>query len=182
MDGPAEAEWEAADELMATVPATLPGLFAELSIYGAMKRKGDDAATFDKNLPDLIASLGKAAKSLARKSTAYIPSAARPSFDPMFGLIDAHRKAFETWSAALYELERLGKVEGFGGDDGFTETPCVAAHDTFMAVAEGAVTTLPGLRAKAAGARGSDARGLSACRSRPAEGFAASMENISAMT
>jgi hypothetical protein len=107
-----------------------------------MKRKGDDAATFDKNLPDLIASLGK---SLARKSTAYIPSAARPSFDPMFGLIDAHRKAFETWSAALYELERLGKVEGFGGDDGFTETPCVAAHDT-----SGAVTTLPGLRAKAA--------------------------------
>jgi hypothetical protein len=36
MDGPAEAEWEAADELMATVPATLPGLFAELSFYGAI--------------------------------------------------------------------------------------------------------------------------------------------------
>ncbi|MEH2468851.1 hypothetical protein V1281_001893 [Nitrobacteraceae bacterium AZCC 2161] len=73
------------------------------------------------------------------------------STDPMFGLIEAHRKAHAAWEASLDELERLEKIHGYGADglSAVTEEPCRSAHDAFIALADGAATTLPGLRAKA---------------------------------
>jgi hypothetical protein len=106
MNGPAEAEWEAADELAGVVPTSLPGLLAMLTyVNGAMTAK-DGIATFDeKNMPTLFGSLAKAAKSLARQAPADNRPAAKPSSDPMFGLIDAHRKADAAHTAALAELD-----------------------------------------------------------------------------
>jgi hypothetical protein len=69
---PGEAEWDAADELTKTVPTTLPGLLAVVAyVYEAREAKGDIIATFDENnWQTLLASLAKAAKSLAKNTAA----------------------------------------------------------------------------------------------------------------
>jgi hypothetical protein len=57
------------------------------------------------------------------------PAAGIPTSDPVFGLIDAHRKAEAAHLAAIKELDRLDRNPGFK-DWGITEQPC---HDEFAA-------------------------------------------------
>jgi hypothetical protein len=47
----------------------------------------------------------------------------KTSIDPVFSLIDAHRKAQAAWSASLDELARLEKMQDCV-DDSFTDAPC----------------------------------------------------------
>ena len=191
MSGPAEAEWQAADELADVVPTSLPGLFAILTYVNRAMNAKDGIATVDEqNMTTLFGSLAKAARSLARQSArADSQPAPKASTDPMFGLIDAHRKALATWKASLDELDHLEEMNSYGPvDDSFVEGACSASHDTFMAVVGGAASTLPGLRAKAAYlqeiARSKDEAWVLVdyddVATSMVEGFAASMENISA--
>jgi hypothetical protein len=188
MNEPAEAEWEAADELAEVVPTSLPGLLTMLTYVNGAMTAEDGIATFDENnMTTLFGSLGKAAKALARPPVAK-PATAKPSSDPMFGLIDAHRKADEAYGSSLRELERLEKIHDHV-DDTFTDGPGRAAHSAFLAVAGGAAITLPGLRAKIAYlqeiAGGREAWMLEQydyVATRMVEGFAASIENVLATT
>jgi hypothetical protein len=74
------------------------------------------------------------------------PEAGIPTSDPVFGLIEAHRKAEVRWVASLQELERLEKA-GVNGSD-VDEQPCHDAFKAFDAVVIVGATTLPGLVAK----------------------------------
>src|SRR5260221_629755 len=69
MDGPAGAEWEAADQLTETVPTSLPGLFAVLIYINKAMTTGDEhcAASFDEhNMPALLESLAAGAAALVQ--------------------------------------------------------------------------------------------------------------------
>jgi hypothetical protein len=78
------------------------------------------------------------------------PAIAGPAtlHDPVFGLIEAHRKAEVRWAASLQELERLEKA-GVNGSD-VDEQPCHDASKAFDAVVIVGATTLPGILAKLA--------------------------------
>jgi hypothetical protein len=83
--------------------------------------------------------------------------------DPVFGLIDAHRKAEAAHLAAIKELDRLDKTPGFKDWD-VTEQPCRDEFNAFDVLLAAAATTLPGILAKLAlpsrhrGARSMDVR------------------------
>ncbi len=64
--------------------------------------------------------------------------------DPIFGAIDAHRKASAAHMAAIDEAERLGLHDW----SSITEKPCDDENDAFKVLVEAAATTLPGLLAK----------------------------------
>ena len=69
--------------------------------------------------------------------------------DPMFGMIEAHRKADRDHEAALDEQERL---EWIGDDaaDSAAEASCHAAFKAFDALLSAAATTVPGVLAQLA--------------------------------
>jgi hypothetical protein len=69
--------------------------------------------------------------------------------DPMFGMIEAHRKADRDHEAALDEQERL---EWIGDDaaDSAAEASCHAAFKAFDALLSAAATTVPGILAQLA--------------------------------
>jgi hypothetical protein len=75
------------------------------------------------------------------------PSPAIAGHDPVFGLIEAHRKAGSLHLAAIKELDRLDRIPGFK-DWGVTERPCHDEFEAFDALLAAAATTLPGLVAK----------------------------------
>jgi hypothetical protein len=104
--------------------------------------------------------------------------------DPVFGLIEAHRKAEVRWSASLQELERLEKA-GVNGSD-VDEQPCHDASKALDAVVIVGATTLPGILAKLAYLQNiaeHDAWMLNRKGSaiRLLEGFAASIANVLAV-
>jgi hypothetical protein len=73
--------------------------------------------------------------------------AAAPAVDPVFDLIDIHRKAHAAHLAAIKEADRLEGMHGGSWSD-ITEQPCNDENDAFEALLAAAATTLPGLLAK----------------------------------
>ncbi len=67
--------------------------------------------------------------------------------DPVFDLIEAHRKANAAHYAAIRELDRLEKIDGFT-DWGITQKPCDDENDAFDSLVEAVAATLPGIFAK----------------------------------
>jgi hypothetical protein len=112
--------------------------------------------------------------------------AGTPTSDPVFGLIEAHRKAEVRWVASIQELERLEKA-GVNGSD-VDEQPCHDAYEAFDAVVIVGAITLPGLVAKLFYLQDIASREPWMLNDRPdgaillLEGFAASLANISAVT
>jgi hypothetical protein len=78
-----------------------------------------------------------------------VPHVSPALHDPVFGLIEAHRKAEATHLAAIKELDQLDKTPGFK-DWGITEQPCHDEFNAFDALLAAAATTLPGILAKLA--------------------------------
>jgi hypothetical protein len=90
----------------------------------------------------------------AAMATSEVPHAViipRHRRDPVFGLIEAHRKADAAHLAAIKELDRLEKIHGFGGGHGaITQKPCDDENDAFEILVGAAANTVPGLLAKLA--------------------------------
>ena len=117
------------------------------------------------------------------------PAAAEPAAlqDPVFGLIDAHRKADRDHEAALDEQERLERIGDHLSADLAGEASCHAAFkafDVLLAAAAAAATTLPGIVAKLAYLQDIANRDAWMFTDRPdaaihlLEGFAASIANV----
>jgi hypothetical protein len=109
------------------------------------------------------------------------PAAAVAGHDPLFGLIEAHRKANAAHLAAIKELSRLEKIHGFGGDWDITQKPCDDENDAFEILVGAAATTVPGLLAKLAYLQDLEEWMLDECEGtaiRQIEGFVASIANV----
>ena len=70
--------------------------------------------------------------------------------DPVFGLIEAHRKADRDHEAALDEQDRLERIGDDAAADPAGEASCHAAFKAFDLLLAAAATTLPGIVAKLA--------------------------------
>jgi hypothetical protein len=70
--------------------------------------------------------------------------AAAPAVDPVFDLIEIHRKAHAAHYAAIHELGRLEEA-GDRNSGWITEQPCHDENDAFDELVAAAATTLPGL-------------------------------------
>jgi hypothetical protein len=82
-------------------------------------------------------------------ATAITTSTAAPAIDPIFDLIEAHRKAGRDHVVALVEQERLERI-GDKAADLAGEAPCHAEFKAFDVLLAAAATTLPGILAKLA--------------------------------
>ena len=117
-----------------------------------------------------------------------VPAIAEPTalHDPMFGLIEAHRKAGRDHEAALVEQERLERI-GDKAADWAGEAPCHAEFKAFDVLLAAAATTLPGILAKLAYLQDVAERDVWMFDDRTGsatlllEGFAASIANVSAV-
>src|SRR5450631_1675084 len=75
----------------------------------------------------------------------------RPSSpDPVFGLIEAHRKAHAAHVASLELQNRFERRYGIGHGSWISTQPCHDEDDAFVAMVEAPATSLPGLSAKLA--------------------------------
>jgi hypothetical protein len=75
----------------------------------------------------------------------------RPSTpDPVFGLIEAHRKAHAAHVASLELQNRFERRYGSGHGSWISTQPCHAEDDAFEAFVAAPATTIQGLRAKMA--------------------------------
>jgi hypothetical protein len=107
--------------------------------------------------------------------------------DPVFGLIETHRKADRDFDAALDEQSRLERIGDEAAADLVGEAPCHAAFDAFDALLAAGATTLPGLVAKLAYLQDIAERDAwmfddrTGCARRLIEGFAASIANVMAV-
>jgi hypothetical protein len=70
--------------------------------------------------------------------------------DPMFGMIEAHRKADRDHEAALDEQDRLERIGDDAAADLAAEASCHAAFKAFDALLSAAATTVPGILAQLA--------------------------------
>jgi hypothetical protein len=70
--------------------------------------------------------------------------------DPVFGLIEAHRKADRDFDAALDEQNRLEQIGDDAAADLVGEAPCHAAFNAFDVLLAAPAATLPGMLAKLA--------------------------------
>jgi hypothetical protein len=70
--------------------------------------------------------------------------------DPVFGLIEVHRKADRDHEAALDEQDRLERIGDHAAADLVGEAPCHAAFIAFDMLLAATATTLPGIVAKLA--------------------------------
>jgi hypothetical protein len=104
--------------------------------------------------------------------------------DPVFGLIEAHRKAGCDHEAALVEQARLEQIGDNAAAWLVSEAPCHAEFNAFDALLSAAATTVPGIVAQLAylqdiaerdGWRFSDREDSATML---LEGFAASIANI----
>jgi len=106
--------------------------------------------------------------------------------DPMFGMIEAHRKADRDFDAALDEQERLERI-GDEAADWVSEAPCHAAFKAFDALLSAAATTVPGILAQLAYLQEIAKRDAWMLNDRAdsaprlIEGFAASIANVRAV-
>src|SRR5258708_5191249 len=95
----------------------------------------------------LVQAVGVAAGGAALGAGLPLPAPAAAAVDPIFAVIDKHKKAHAGHWAAIDELARMEKVDGFT-DWGITEKPCHDENDAFDILLGAAATTLPGLLAK----------------------------------
>jgi hypothetical protein len=113
-----------------------------------------------------------------------VPRHSRP--DPVFGLIEAHRKAGRDHEAALDKQERLERI-GDEAADWIGEASCHAAFNAFDVLLAAPAATLPGILAKLAYLQDIAKREAWMFNDRPGsailliESFAASIPNISAV-
>jgi hypothetical protein len=113
------------------------------------------------------------------------PRHSRP--DPVFALIEAHRKADRDFDAALDEQARLERIGDEEGADLVGEAPCHAAFNAFDVLLAAPATTLPGIVAKLAYLQGIAHRNAWMLTDRDnaaillLEGFAASIANVMAV-
>ena len=104
--------------------------------------------------------------------------------DPVFGLIDAHRKADRDHEAALDEQDRLEQIGDHAAADLAGEASCHAAFKAFDALLAAPATTFPGIRAKLSYLQDIAHRDAWMFTDRPdaaihlLEGFAASVANV----
>ena len=104
--------------------------------------------------------------------------------DPMFGMIEAHRKADRDHEAALDEQERLEQIGDHAAADLAGDASCHAAFKAFDVLLTAAATTLPGIVAKLAYLQDIAHRDAWMFTDRPdaaillLEGFAASVANV----
>jgi len=75
------------------------------------------------------------------------PAPAIAGHDPVFGLIEAHRKAGRDHDAALVEQERLERI-GDKAADWVGEAPCHAEFEAFDVLLSAAASTVPGILAQ----------------------------------
>jgi hypothetical protein len=114
-----------------------------------------------------------------------VPSIA-PSADPVFGLIEAHRKADRDFDAALDEQARLERIDDKDADS-VSEAPCHAAFNAFDVLLAAPAVTLPGIIAKLAYLQDIAKRDAWMFNDRPGsailliESFAASIANVMAV-
>jgi len=71
-----------------------------------------------------------------------------PAIDPMFDLIEAHRKAHAAHMASLELQNRFERRYGAGQGSWISTKPCHDENEAFEALIAAAATTLPGLLAK----------------------------------
>jgi hypothetical protein len=108
--------------------------------------------------------------------------------DPVFGLIEAHRKADRDFEAALDEQNRLELIGDEAAADLVGEAPCHAAFKAFDALLSAAATTVPGIVAQLAYLQEIAERNAWMFNDREdsaprlLKGFAASIANVLAVT
>jgi hypothetical protein len=114
-----------------------------------------------------------------------IPTSAAPATDPVFKLIETHRKAHAAHMASLKLQSRFERKYGIGRGGWISERPCHDEDDAFCALITAPAITLDGLFAKLAYLQdlGSEFEtewmvNERACPSVLAESFAASLKNI----
>ncbi len=73
--------------------------------------------------------------------------AAGPAIDPVFDLIEDHRKAHAAPMASLKLQSRFERRFGIGAGSWISEKPCHEEHDVFEEMVATPATTLPGLMA-----------------------------------
>jgi len=116
------------------------------------------------------------------------PATAAALHDPVFGLIEAHRKADRDFDDALDEQNRLERIGDWAAGDLVGEAPCHAAFNAFDVLLAAPAATLPGIVAKLAYLQDIAKRDAWMFTNRPnaaillLEGFAASIANVSAVT
>ena len=76
--------------------------------------------------------------------------AAAPAIDPVFDLIDAHRKAHAAHMASLALQERFERKYGAARGGWISQKPCCDEDDIFVALVAAPATTVQGLAAKLA--------------------------------
>jgi len=81
-------------------------------------------------------------------ATAITTSTAAPAIDPIFDLIDAHRKAHAAHMASLELQNRFERRYGAGQGSWVSTKPCHDENDAFEALIAAPTTTLPSLVAK----------------------------------
>jgi hypothetical protein len=107
--------------------------------------------------------------------------------DPMFGMIEAHRKADRDHEAALDEQDRLEQIGDHAAADLAGEASCHAAFKAFDALLAAPAATFPGIRAKLAYLQDIAQSDAWMFTDRPdaaiylLEGFAASIANVRAV-
>jgi hypothetical protein len=118
------------------------------------------------------------------KAVTVPPAVAIAEHDPVFGLIDAHRKADRDHEAALDDQDRLERIGDDAAADIASEASCHAAFKAFDVLLAAAATTLPGIVAKLAYLQDIANRDAWMFTDRPdaaidlLEGFAASIANV----
>jgi hypothetical protein len=100
-----------------------------------------------------VAAVGSMVGAGSLAFAAAAPNDASPSpvqRDPMFGMIEAHRKADRDHEAALDEQDRLERIGDDAAADLAAEASCHAAFKAFDALLSAAATTVPGILAQLA--------------------------------
>jgi hypothetical protein len=116
--------------------------------------------------------------------------AAAPAVDPVFDLIEAHRKAHAAHMAALALQSRLERKHGIGSHSSWVlEKPCHDENDAFGALITAPAVTLDGLFAKLAYLQDLSSEFETewmmddrACPSVIVESFVASLKNIGVLS
>jgi len=134
-------------------------------------------------------SLAAAAMASSIPQAVTVPSiASSPALpDPVFGLIEAHRKADRDFDAALDEQGRLERIGDEAAADLVGEAPCHAAFNAFDVLLAAPAATLPGIVAKLADLHDIAKRDARMFNDRDGsailliESFAASIANVSAV-
>jgi hypothetical protein len=112
------------------------------------------------------------------------PAAAIAGHDPVFGMIEAHRKADRDHEAALDEQERLERIGDIAAAYLAGEASCHAAFIAFDVLLAAPAATLPGIVAKLAYLQDIAHRDAWMFTDRPdaaillLEGFVASVSNV----